>query len=500
MSGRSFRSTTEAVSMWQPGIVPADLQNHGVVIGFEQVTGRLVKFWPYSLNRESNYVSIEGVKGSGKSTFMKSLLLRLPCFQARNVNNELETFRSRTSSRKPNVGLAEYAPVFEKLHVQIHDLAGGNGINLFGLFRTEGETSVFSIYLAEHLSNNTLTTSDRVSILAGIHKMFSNRSVTPHPVVLERILRGLTEDDYLQFYESDSELIAKVLEKESDANESTVEDLVLKPKDLQGYRPEDLGTVSFGASHLESARRTADIFLSLVRGYNGIFRGTDDLYDVLTGSDVGLDWYNLPDGAAEIIESAIMKAETTALSYGNELAPGGRDLTKIIPHASYSDEEGEALNTLLHTRMEAQRTNKLRMLPTAVFKAKQYHIQGTVGETGSMHRKYAAEIELGVGAYVVFKQPDDDAYLNKYRERGMPEEYVRLLPRQTEGQAIIYVPGRMPLRLNHFLLPSERPLINTTQASQQMNMQVPLSEMKEWQERIGRKGVINIGRDESIHG
>jgi hypothetical protein len=331
--------------------------------------------------------------------------------------------------------------------------------------------------------------------------MFFSNENKPHPVLLEQILRGLTLDDFQKFYTDDNNLVHKILEEETQAFPKTLKELQLSPTDVGDDRPEMQDVFTFESRHLQSARQAADIFLEFTRGFNGVFRGTDDLYDVLCQSTAGLDWYNLPEGSAEIIESALMKAEANALSYKKDSRKGGFDLTKIIPHASFSDEEGEAMNSVFHARFKAQRTNKLRSYPTAVFEAQQYHIQGTqVGDFNSEHRKFAAEIELGVGTYVIFKQPDDSEYLGKYRQRGLPEEYVKLLPKLSRGQAVLFVPGRTPLRFNHFLLPSEVPLINTTEASQQMNNPTPLSEMKEWESRINRKGVINIGLDQSVYG
>ena len=501
MSGRSFRATTEAAAMWQPGIIPEELQKKGAVLGFEQVTGKLVKIWPYSLNADAHYIRLEGMKGEGKSTQLKSLIVRLPLFQARDVNKNFETFRTRVSSRKPNAGLAEYEPILNLLGTTAHDLAGGNGINIFGLFKSEGEIALFAIYLARHLTNDDLTTSERISILAGVHKMFQDSTRNPHPVILEEILRGLTLWDFEKFYRNDSQLMHKVLEKETEAFPTTINELELAPKNIGDDRPEEDTVSSFESRHLHSAKRAADIFLEFTRGFNGVFKGTDDLYDVLCDASVGLDWYNLPEGAAEIIESALMKAEANALSYKKEDLKDGLDLTKIIPHASFSDEEGEAMNSVFHARFKAQKVNKLRSYPTALFEAQQYHIQGTqAGDEGSTHRKYADEIEFGVGAYIIFKQPDDSTYLEKYSRRGLPDEYVELLPKLNKGQAILHVPGRMPLRYNHFLLPSEVPLINTTEASQQMNNPTPLSEMAEWTERISKKGVINVGLDQSVYG
>lgn len=484
-SRRSFRATTEAFSLWQPGIVPKDLQAYGVPVGYEQVTGRIVWLWLHSLNPEANYIRIEGMKGSGKTTFMKSMMIRMSCYQARDVRMEREFLRSRVSSRKPNAGLAEYVPVLNFLETDIHSLGKGAGFNVFGLFRTQAEVSVVAVFLANHLAQGRMNPTIRVAILAGVHKMFASNT-SPHPKRLEKILRTLNYEDFLAFYLEDNVLVEKVLEKEELAFPATTGEMALTRKDVRETRPEEIGTTLFEERHLKAANDAADIFLEFVRGFKGIFMGEDSMRDILTGDIVGIDEYDMADGAAEIWEAIVNKAEANALSYGSsdeELL-----LTKLLPHINWSDEEGEAMNSTFHARFKAQKVNKLRALPTALVEAQQYHIQGDQsGQEGSEHRKYSMEIEFGVGGYIIFRQPDSPSYLDKYRERGMPEEYVKLLPKQQTGQATLFVPGKAPVRFNHALLPSEIPLIQTTQASIQMNTHTPITETDEWARRVGSR-------------
>lgn len=481
-SRRSFRATTEAYSLWQPGVVPADMQKYGIPIGYEQVTGRIIWLWIHNLNREANYIRIEGMKGGGKTTFMKSMILRTSCFQALDVDMRSEFFRSRVSSRKPNVGLAEYQPVLDFLETDMYSLGNGRGFNVFGLFRTQAEVSVVAVFLANHLAQERMTAAIRVAILAGVHKMFAS-GTSPHPKRLEQILRTLAYEDFVKFYRNDNSLIDAVLEQEQVAFPATIQDMSIAKSDVRDSRPEQVGQALFEQRHLLAASEAADIFLDFVRGYKGIFMGEESMYDVLTQDIVGIDEYDMADGAAEIYEAILNKAEANALSYGK--SEDDRYLTKLLPHVNWSDEEGEAMNSVFHARFKAQKVNKLRSFPTALVEAQQYNIQGDqAGQEGTEHRKYSMEIELGVGGYIIFRQPDNPTILNKFRERGMPEEYVKLLPKQKTGQATLFVPGEPPVRFYHHLLPSEVPLIQTTQASAQMNTHVPISETAEWEERI----------------
>lgn len=485
---RAYRSTTEAFSLWQPGIIPADLQEYGIPIGYEQVTGRIVWLWLHNLNLEANYISIEGMKGSGKTTFMKSMVLRASCFQARGVMLDREFYRSKITSRKPNLGLAEYVPILDFLKSDITSMGSGDGFNIFSLFKTEAEVSVVAVFLAEHKHGTSLKAAHRIAILAGVHKMFA-QNINPHPKRLENVLRTLSYADFNAFYEDDNSLVETVLEKEAEVFPGTIKDMSLQAQDLRDVRPDETKVansetdVLFEDRHLQAAKEAADIFLDLVRGYKGIFSGEASLFDLLAHDIVGIDEYGMADGAAEIYESIINKGMANALSYAK--SADDLILTKILPHASWSDEEGEAMNSVFHVRFKAQFVNKLRMVHTALVEAKQYHIQGDqVGDEGSDHRRYSQEVEFGVGAYIVFKQPNSAAYLRKYAERGMPDEYVKLLPKLHRGQAILYVPGKTPVRFYHQLLPSEIPLVQTMQASEQMNTHEPITETAVWEERM----------------
>ena len=90
-----------------------------------------------------------------------------------------------------------------------------------------------------------------------------------------------------------------------------------------------------------------------------------------------------------------------------------------------------------------------------------------------------------MGAYVIFNQPDDKQTREYFLEKKLPETYVDLLPRLDKGQCILYAPGQTPVRMNHTLLPSEIPLVQTVEAREQLNKFTPLSEMDEWRERTG---------------
>ena len=152
MRGRVFRGTPDALSIWQPWLAPRHLQDKGIPLGFDLRTGRLIFFHPFTLPTNTVSYLIEGEKGSGKSTFQKSITARCSMLQARDVYNNPTPWRTRINSRKPEQGISEYGPLTEALHSPVYNLASGPKINLLGLFKNESDIIDVSINLVQEVS------------------------------------------------------------------------------------------------------------------------------------------------------------------------------------------------------------------------------------------------------------------------------------------------------------------------------------------------------------
>ena len=368
-----------------------------------------------------------------------------------------------------------------------------------------------SIMLGKHLAGGVLPVEVRVAIMTAVHKMYILAEAKPHPAVVERLLRRLQLRDFDLFYREGDNFLEDLLEEEIKLNPNLREELGIDHRALAEAARDFIGPVSdpskapasdFELRHLKASRIAADLFFNLVTGYGGVFSGSDSLYDVLSQDVVGLDWEKLAEGADDILESVMMMAEAGAIAYARKGSEKALDLTRTIPHATYSDEEGKAMEGEMHTTAKANRIRTRRASHGVDFEAVQYEIQTkNVGGVGTAHRSHAEEIELGVGARIIFKQPEDETFLHDhFSRRGISDQYVARLPKLEEGQAMLYVPGKKPLFYNHVLSPSIAPLTRTVAAREQMNTHVPLTQQKGWAERMARMENVMIGLDQSDHG
>lgn len=503
MRGPSFHGTPDAASIWQPAITSSPLQAVGIPIGYERRLGRKVYFWPYSLVSKQKLITCEGLRGGGKSTFMKIMSIRLSLAKVQDTYGRPSNLKVRISSRKSENREAEYKPIFDALHKKLYSFSRGDGFNIFGLFRREEDVAVVALSVAEHLSDILLTPRIKIAILAGVHKMFATTS-NPHPVVLERMIRTLTENEYNRFYYSDDTIIKNLLEEEIAGNPNLLKELHLD-RDTDNILPDSSYAVQQAeALNTQAKNDAADLFKILTSGFGGIFKGTSSLYDVLTNQFVGFDWENIAEGADDIIDSILLRAEASAITNQSDSLGNGRDLANIIPHATFSDEEGEANNRLIHLEAQASKINKARAYQTMMFQARQYYIQTTLaGDKDTRRSGLAQQIELGIGARIVFQQPDNDDILHYYTKLGVSDENAHKLTTLEPGEAMMLVAGRDPYFFTVGLTSLESPLIQTVSAARQMNEHTNLSTQQEYIDRVARinqRDQLHIGLDQSDHG
>jgi hypothetical protein len=484
MRGRAFRGSPLAIASWQPFITPRPMQKRGVPIGIDLQSGRVVLFHPFGMPTHSSSFVIEGEKESGKSTFMKSLILRSAALQAWDVDGQPTEWRSRVNSRKPEQGVAEYAPVTETLRSTVYDIGRGAAINPLALFTREADVIDVSINLVQEVAGGPVGEKVSMAVMAALRGIFmSNLRDKVSPAILEMRLRNLTKADFVSYIQDNHNRFFKELN-------ASPEDEVRLKKQLQI----DTSTPAVDESYVEAARFAADCFTQLLYGdYGGIFAGTESLYEVLSNPMLTLEWENVNDKSRAILEAILMKAEASAMSYTQAELATGRNPARIIPHASFGDEEAGAVKLLMHLRYEAERANKARMYPTASFRAVQYYVQLTdVGSAGSEMRTLAREIELGVGARILFRQPSDPDFLERFSKLGMSDFNVSLLHQQTQGQMMIYVRDQPVLRVQHVLFPSEVPLVKTNSVRDRMRG-APVMSKEQLVQMARSNGVVEVG-------
>lgn len=161
-----------------------------------------------------------------------------------------------------------------------------------------------------------------------------------------------------------------------------------------------------------------------------------------------------------------------------------------------SDEEGGAMNSLMHAEAVADFINKSRAYPTADFRAVQYYSQITeAGDAGSRMRGLARQIDLGIGCRIIFRQPDDEDFLQRFSKLGMADVDVSFLPRLKQGQAVIWIRDHPPLYYQHVITTPEIPLIQSNSARTAMSEGVPVWNSEEFTRRADQLGVTVIGSD-----
>lgn len=481
MRGQAFKGDPASMSLLQPFITPKHLQSEGIPLGFELRTGKIVMFYPWTLPTHSTTCQIEGMKNSGKSAFMKMLAARLPCLSAVDAYNQPTKMRVRVNSRKSEQGVAEFAPLADALATSIYDLAESGSINLFGLFKDEADIIEVAVNIVEEVGRQKIDPTTAIAIMVAVRRILSTKTGIISPPLLETALRGLNEDDFDE-YNEDNRAAVRVKYRDVLQDSAVYQRLLLD-------RP--LNAIS--STYVEGARFAADCLSQLVNGnYGRVFGSENSLYDVLSQQIVALNWENIPVNAQSILESVLLKAETSAIVQSKRHLGDNQDLSRIIPHVNISDEEGGAMKSVMHARFKAEKQNKSRAYPTVDFSAVQYYSQVThAGDEGSELRGLAEEIENGVGFRILFRQPSDSDFLQRFSRLGMSDSDVALLPTLETGQAMMWIRDHPPMVFQTVLTPTEERLVQSNSARAGMSKAMPIWESKDFQQQASINGIVN---------
>lgn len=483
MRGQAFKGNPGSLSLWQPFVTPRHPQAEGIPLGYELRTGKIVMFYPWTLPTHSTTFQIEGEKNSGKSTFMKVILPRLLCLQAADAYGNRTKMRGRINSRKSEQGVAEFAPLADALATPIYDIAAEGAINLFGLFSQEADIVELAIDIVEEVSGQKPAPHVAIALMVAVQSIMASKHVVITPELLEIRLRSLTIVNFQHYHDNTRANLYEDYRELLGAQPSLASDLGL----LETAREER-------RDYIAAAQMAADCFSQLIRGnYGGAFGGKNSLYDVLSEQVVALNWENLPDNAQTILEAVLMKAEASAIVQSKRMIGGERDLSRIIPHINLSDEEGGEMKSVMHARATANRQNKSRAYPTAEFRAVQYYSQVTkAGSAGSELRSLAEEIENGVGCRIIFRQPNDVDFLQRFSRLGMSDTDVAILPHLQTGQAMLWLRDHPPLVFQTVLTPSELPLVQSNSARSAMSASFPMWEPAELRRQMATEGTVSL--------
>jgi hypothetical protein len=392
----------------------------------------------------------------------------------------------RFNTRKSELGATEFTPLVEALHSPVFDLSTAQ-INLFGLFQRESDGVELAINLAQEITGEKVGEKVANAILVGVSKMYGEFYEQRSDLLLENLLRKLSKRDFQRYHRADNQHLLDAFEEE-----------IKERPELRIQLELTNDHIHIGDDDIAAATTAANIFKRLHRGeYGNTFGGKNTLYEVLSQDVVALDWERVPAPAQRVLDAVLMRAEGSAIAHrlSEPPKPGEFDPTRIIPHISVSDEEGETMGSLMHARAAAYRANKARAYVTVNYTSLQYNSQVTqAGDAGSELRGLAQQIEYGVGVRFIFRQPHEDEILQRISRLGMADVDVAQLPLLNQGEAVIWVRDRPPLYYKHVVLSTLDPLIKTEGARNSMNNATPVWSMHDFRERAEKAGVVVIGQ------
>lgn len=473
MRGRVFRGTPESMAAYQPFVGARSLQDRGVPVGPKSHLANLMFFHPFQLPNETVTIVVDGEKGVGKSVFAKSMILRCSTLQARNAKMELEKWRTRITSRRSEQGVAEYNAVAKYLHATIYQLGKGNRINLLGLLTNSTDVINASVNLVQQIGQRWDDVKIGPAITIAVRKLFKESPDLVGELMIREVLRGLTIDDFTDYRRSTREDSMKDFADEFKANPLLRSQLSL-----------DYDVTSVDQSYVDAAVHAADCFDVLMGSeYGDVFGGKVSLRHVLMQRVVMLDTELLPEIANTVLESVIMKAEATAIQYSKETIGTDRDMTRLVPHQNISDEEGIATKSLMHVRAAVNFEAMARAFATSRWRLYQYSTQRTqAGSADSELRSLAQELENGVGARFIFRQSDDPAILERFSRLGLSDQLVDQLPYLEQGEAVLFVKDRPPVRFHHRRLEREIPLTESNFSRKRVSSTQPIYEMENYRQ------------------
>jgi hypothetical protein len=476
MRGQVFRGTPESMALWQPYIGSKMLQKRGAPVGIRSELADVMWLHPFTLPGNSISILIKGKKGWGKSTFAKSMALRTCNLQAYNVLKEPEPWRVRITTRKSEEGAAEYRPVLDAMHANNYSLGHGNRINLLGLLRRLTDMINVAINIVQEIGKRRDDSKVSVAITIAVTKLYEQNPKVVGEELIKLKLRTLEISDFIDYFQSLRDDTYKRFEAEFKEDPKLAEQL--------GFNNNEFPHVD--GSFVEAARHAAACFDELTgSSYGDVFGGKDSLYDVLTQRFVMLDTEDIPDNASAMLEAVQMKAEASAIRYSREDIGSDQDMTRIVPHLSIHDEEGGAMNSLMHARYTANKQNKSRAYGTSDWYLAQYDYQiSEAGSTGSEMRKLAKEIRDGFDTQILFRQPNDDESLHALTKMGLSDSNAYSTTQQDVGQATLFVQGYPTVSFQHLLFEAEVPLVQTDSSRQRGARSTPVWTQDEAKRRL----------------
>lgn len=466
---RPFIGSPEVSAAHQPFVGTAPLCDQGIFLGRNLRTHKVERFDPWEMKRrgliDSTVCLVTGTKGSGKSTWGKSVVPRLMARQAGlRPDGSPEQMRVWMHSRKPEAGVAEIVPLAGFLATEMTPLRRKRSINIFDTLMgmTEWNLLEVAVNTCELADGHELRDFQPLALQVAMHKMLRESRSVSSLELLALILRGLDKGDVDDYFDAaDNEILSSYAQQFGSQPE------LQRQLQLYTSRPHNVPEAAFR----QDAALVASSLMRVYSGdFGGIFGGTGSVRPLLSQPLLCLDWSDVNRMARSLLDAMLWKWQTIALN-NNDL--------EVIPHINLGDEEHEAMADLMHVRFRAAYAKKARALHTFDVQLTQYETDiSRAGDADSTIRSLGEAIALSVGFRILFRQPDDPKIKQHLSGLGISDRDVDFLCSDAMGIpgpendqpriAGVKLPGRPITFYAHELAPSEFALMGTDSASARM--------------------------------
>ncbi|MFZ1458303.1 MAG: hypothetical protein WAT17_00265 [Candidatus Saccharimonadales bacterium] len=495
---KAFRSTAAVASMHNPFFGTTLQHTRGCYLGRQRVTGRPA-YWSPALLKERGLIrnTLVGVfvpQGGGKSTLAKSLVLRASALQS-GIGQDGMPLRTRVQvndhDTKSADGRGEYALVADHLMTPSVRLADIGSVNVFpmGMGLTPQDIAQHAQDIQCEVKGGLLDPFEVVATLVAAWKMASLRDENAiSQFIFERILRSLTRQD-VEHYQREIDVAIRSGSDEEKMDllaRQEFNDLILRPTNLLD---------SASIEMLQAAGlRCSGYWHDLIRGgrYGQVFNGTKSIASIFEDEYVFLDWVGVPSAAAAMLEGLIMNWMMTSHRSGR---------FSILPNLRINEEEPDTLGNYVLARARDGMVRKARKWPTDMYSlAQNADDYQNLGGKGSALNALGRSIDSAFGICMFGCQPPEDDVIHRITQRGISDADAWALTGLRTGEWGIHIPGLPMDFVAHTLLPTEKKLVASDQATRQRTASTPVSSIPSVQARLDRLVELQSSADPYVIG
>ncbi|GEM_PF-1630372 len=460
--GRNFKSTPSTFARTQPFVGGSLPSNHrqGLFVGRNRETRRAVFIDGYAGRKtgllNGLYALVDGERESGKSTFLKCMILRSGSLQAGldqfgypNLYR-MQLFESRNEAGAPeyepvtkNMGGVTISPVQQKIKLNPYDPSASD----------EASMLRDSVDLAEIIQGAPLTGLAPFVHQLAVRKMLRELPGLGSPQLYAQVLATTTGEDGNQYFKENADDLRKNLKTAADSNPQ----LAAKLHNLL-----DLRTRLDEEELAREVTRQAAIMSQLTNGeYGVLFSGDGTPFSEILGLPfVSIDRLGMSPKLRVMFDSQYWNKQTWAITHNQK---------EHIPHASFGDEDQDNYLFPAYLRAFDEYIRKIRSFHTWVWRATQYSSRLTkIGEASSEARELAQTIDLGVSIRCVFRQPENDDVLHHLTQLGFTDKEAAESTHYPQGCFALLVGKLPPIFVEHYVTEPEKPLIKTNLANDAM--------------------------------